>query len=157
MKKKHKRGRFDKNGKPRERRRGTKNYPRPPSHKSYFLIFADTRTLNAGALQTLFLSRRAFPTIYVLWAYSFRSAPFSRVGCRSHFFEAQDEALLSEHLALVLVRWGSGVVKVVHLCSMVVRLGVGVETQLVVFPRVHPQEVGVVAEPDLQRTGQGVP
>jgi len=35
---------------------------------------------------------------------------------------------------------------------MVVRLRVGVETQLVVFPREHPQEVGVVAVPGGAKT-----
>lgn len=56
-------------------------------------------------------------------------------------------------LNLVLVRGCSGGVLVVHLGSVVVRLGVGVETQLVVFPREHPQEVGVIAEPGRTEDG----
>lgn len=57
---------------------------------------------------------------------------------------------------LVPVRGRSRRVQVVHLCSVVVRLRVGVETQLVVLPREHPEEVGVVAVPGgAKQTGGG--
>lgn len=54
---------------------------------------------------------------------------------------------ISEGLHLVSRRRCPGVVLVVHLRSVVVRLRVGVETQLVVITCVHPQKVGVIAVP----------
>lgn len=54
---------------------------------------------------------------------------------------------ISEGLHLVSRRRCPGVILVVHLRSVVLRLRVGVETQLVVITCVHPQKVGVIAVP----------
>lgn len=43
--------------------------------------------------------------------------------------------------------WCPGRVEVVHLCPVVVRLGVSVEPQLIVITRKHPQKVRVVTVP----------
>lgn len=72
--------------------------------------------------------------------------------CLALFFRRRKQAANhSEGFVLVFVRGCSGGVKVVHLRSVVVCLGVGVEPQLVVFPCEYPQEVRVIAEPEYGR------
>lgn len=101
---------------------------------------------------TLVHVAHSFPTILrkfcpPLFA-TLRAGWLCRPPGRRLFGAANQQAPHSLNLVHILVCGCSGGVLVVHLGSMVVRLGVGVKSQLVVFPGKYPQEVGVIAEPE---------